>query len=154
MIRHPTKPIAGMSDAEWERAFPDEESCVEWLVNARWPQEVRCPACGSDMVFPASLQEYRWRCFGCKPDLGHAFDYRSGLVFQNSAAPLRIWLKALHQELRGRGPTFNYTEAACRSALRKAMRGNDFNRILAEPARVPVSAPETEPESIKPKMKI
>ena len=73
VARRPLKSIAQMSDAEWARAFPNEEACIEWLVTCRWPQEVCCPRCGSSMVFPTSLKEYRWRCFGCVPDLGYHF---------------------------------------------------------------------------------
>src|SRR5579862_4651942 len=102
MFRQGMKSIAEMNDAEWERAFPDEESCIEWLVNSRWPRDIHCPYCGSDLVFPASLHEYRWRCFGCAPDLGKSFDYLSGTIFQDTLLPLRAWLKALHSELAGK----------------------------------------------------
>jgi hypothetical protein len=97
------KSIAEMTEAELERAFPDEESCIEWLVMSRWPDEKHCPRCGSDMVFPASLHEYRWRCCGCVPDLGYPFDYLTGTNFQDGGFSLCLWLKSLHRELTGKG---------------------------------------------------
>jgi hypothetical protein len=136
-MRHPLKPIAEMTDAEWERAFPDEETCIEWLVDSRWPQDVCCPRCGSDIVFPTSLQKYRWRCFGCAPDLGYPFDSCSGTIFQNSSFPLRVWLKALHHELTGNGPSYNAGEQNMRAHIRNALRANDFRRIVGEPSPVP-----------------
>jgi hypothetical protein len=136
-MRHPFKPIAEMSDAEWARTFPDEETCIEWLVDSRWPQDVCCPNCGSDMVFPASLREYRWRCFGCAPDLGRSFDYRTGTIFQDSALPLRIWLKALHHELGGRGPGYGASEQKMRRQIRDVLRTADFRRMVGEPSPVP-----------------
>lgn len=138
MIRHALKSIVQMSEAEWERAFPDEESCIEWLVAGRWPDEKRCPRCSSDLVFPASLYEYRWRCFGCAPDLGHAFDYRSGTIFEDSPHPLRLWFKALHRELTGRSESPDACEQAMRSSLHEAMGEPAFRGMVAEPGLVPL----------------
>ncbi len=133
MIAHPLKSIARMSDTEWDRAFPGEETCIEWLVDARWPQDVCCPRCGSDMVFPASLREYRWRCFGCAPDLGHPFDHRTGTIFQDSLFSLRIWLKALHHELTGKGPSYDVGE----QRMRRHLRAHDFRHMVGEPGPAP-----------------
>lgn len=137
MMRAPLTPLAEMSDAEWHRAFPDEETCIEWLVDSRWPQDVCCPRCGSDMVFPASLQEYRWRCFGCAPDLGYSFDYLTGTVFQDSALPLRVWLQVLHHELTGRGHGYTLAEQTMRRQIREALRTADFRRLVGEPSQAP-----------------
>jgi hypothetical protein len=144
VTRYPLKSIAEMSDAEWERAFPDEETCIEWLVNSRWPDEMRCPRCDSDLVFPASLHEYRWRCFGCVPDLGHFFDYLSGTIFQDSPLPLRVWLKALHCELTGKGPSYDASEQKMRRSIRKAMREPGFRGMVGEPGPVPARIEEPE----------
>jgi Transposase zinc-ribbon domain len=137
LMRRALKSIAEMSDAEWERAFPNEETCIEWLAVSRWPQRVCCPRCGSSLVFPASLQEYRWRCFSCVPDLGHPFDVRSGTIFEDSTFPLRLWLKALHQELIGRGPGSDAREENLRGSIRDALRANEFRRMVWEPSLVP-----------------
>jgi len=142
MMHAPLTPLAEMSDAQWDRAFPDEETCIEWLVDSRWPQDVCCPRCGSDMVFPASLQEYRWRCFGCAPDLGHPFDYLTGTIFQDRTLPLRIWLKALHHELTGRGPGYNAIEQKMRRHIRDALRTADFRRMVGESGPMPVHGRE------------
>jgi len=42
--RRPLKSIAEMSEAEWALAFPNEDTCIEWLVYSRWPQDKRCAA--------------------------------------------------------------------------------------------------------------
>jgi hypothetical protein len=154
MIPRRLKPIAEMSDAEWERAFPDEESCIEWLVNSRWPDEKRCPHCGSDLVFPASLREYRWRCFGCAPDLGNSFDYLSGTIFQDTLLPLRVWLKALHSELTGKRESQDAGELKMRRRIRDAMRDATFRSMVDQPSPLPAFArelddPETHPDEVR-----
>lgn len=135
-MRQPMKSLAAMSEDEWERVFPDEESCIEWLVTSRWHGNKYCPRCGSDLVFPASLREYRWRCFGCVPDLGHCFDYLTGTIFEGRGVPLRVWLKALHHELIGRAHEYAAGERKLRRLIRKAMRAAEFRRMISEQALV------------------
>jgi Transposase zinc-ribbon domain len=137
MNHYPKKSIAEMSDAEWEHAFPDEETCIEWLVNSRWPDELRCPRCGSDLVFPTSLHKFRWRCFCCSPDLGHSFDYLSGTIFHDSRRPLHAWLKAVHCELTGRGPSYDPSSQKMRRCIREAMREPGFRGMVGELGSVP-----------------
>src|SRR4051794_41255788 len=31
---------------EFEAQFPDEAACARWLLEKRWPDGFRCPACG------------------------------------------------------------------------------------------------------------
>ncbi len=32
----------------FQRRFPDDRACAEYLVTVRWPEGFRCPACGHD----------------------------------------------------------------------------------------------------------
>lgn len=52
MIQYPLKSIAEMSEAKWERAFPDEEICIELLMMSRWPDEKHCPRSVPTWFFP------------------------------------------------------------------------------------------------------
>src|SRR6185369_11222822 len=33
---------------EFEARFPDDAACARWLMERRWPDGFRCPACGYD----------------------------------------------------------------------------------------------------------
>src|SRR4051812_15358047 len=33
---------------EFEAKFPDDAACARWLLEKRWPDGFRCPACGHD----------------------------------------------------------------------------------------------------------
>ena len=33
---------------EFEAKFPDDAACARWLLEKRWPEGFRCPACGHD----------------------------------------------------------------------------------------------------------
>jgi len=55
---------------EFERRFPDEAACAEWLLEHRWGGGFACPGCGHDRfwrlaqafsaLYPASTDEKRW----------------------------------------------------------------------------------------------
>ena len=72
--------------------FSDEERCIAYLVQQRWPQGVTCPACGSDKVHYLAKQR-RWKC-----KTKHAkqqFSVKVGTVMEDSPIPLTKWLPAM-----------------------------------------------------------
>ncbi len=93
---HEPKVVKQMSLAEFDRMFPDEASCKEYLVQQRWPNGVRCPRCGNDKVYPAGAKRpYHWACHKCgKP--AYRFSLYVGTIFENTNYPLRTWFKVLH----------------------------------------------------------
>ena len=50
--------IIQMTVAEFEKTFPDETACDNYLVAHRWPDGVRCPRCGSDHVYKLTAMEF------------------------------------------------------------------------------------------------
>jgi hypothetical protein len=60
--------------AEFYRRFPDDEACLRYLVETRWPDGFRCPACGSDNARLLGARRV-WQCRGLPPaDLGDRGD--------------------------------------------------------------------------------
>lgn len=70
--------------------FPDDQSCIDFLMQQRWPTGVCCLYCGSVGVY--SLK--RRQAFECK-DCGKQFSVRTGMPFERTKLPLRKWIKAL-----------------------------------------------------------
>ena len=72
--------------------FSDEERCIAYLVQQRWPQGVTCPTCGSNKVHYLAKQR-RWKC-----KTKHArqqFSVKVGTVMEDSPIPLTKWLPAM-----------------------------------------------------------
>ncbi|MCE2485585.1 MAG: IS1595 family transposase [Desulfurellaceae bacterium] len=72
--------------------FADEERCIAYLVQQRWPQGVTCPTCGSDKVHYLANQR-RWKC-----KTKHArqqFSVKVGTVMEDSPIPLTQWLPVM-----------------------------------------------------------
>ena len=70
------------------RAFPDEQSCIDYLETQRWPNGVISP-------FDPSSKVYRCKDkFRCRKT-GKNFSVRTGTIFQDSKLPLQKWFIAL-----------------------------------------------------------
>ncbi len=72
--------------------FLDEDNCIDYLVQMRWPDGVTCPTCGSDQVHYLAKQR-RWQC-----KAKHArrqFSIKVGTVMEDSPIPLSKWLPAM-----------------------------------------------------------
>lgn len=71
------------------RYFRDEEVCKDFVTAMRWPEGVRCVACGSDRLGYVKTRSL-WRCKDCRK----MFSVRVGTIFEDSHIPLSKWLPA------------------------------------------------------------
>ena len=75
----------------------DDAKCYALVRQQRWPDGVRCPACGSAMVIrhghdDTQEQRQRYRCRGCRA----RFDDLTGTVLAGHHQPLRVWVLCLY----------------------------------------------------------
>ncbi len=66
----------------------DDAKCYEGVRDLRWPNGVRCPACGSERVNKRGLHDHqahrqRYECQAC----GRQFDDLSGTIFEGHRQP-------------------------------------------------------------------
>ena len=78
-------------------ALIDDAKCFALVRQQRWPEGVRCPACGSDSVVRDGFDEIqahrqRYRCKAC---VGR-FDDLTGTVLAGHHQPLRVWVLCLY----------------------------------------------------------
>lgn len=69
--------------------FPDEESCLEYLINIRWPEGYQCIRC-TDKNF-LKIGKGLYRCKSCK----YEGSVIAGTLFQDTHKPLRFWFQAI-----------------------------------------------------------
>ena len=76
---------------EFNQWFPDEESCMKFLIQSRWPDGFVCPRCG--------FTEHFWKgargLLQCK-QCGYQASPTSGTVMHRSRQPLRLWFQAAY----------------------------------------------------------
>lgn len=75
------------------QTFKTEDEALDYLVQARWPNGVRCLACDHDKVYAISTKGKTGkpcRLFECAK-CGHHFSATTGTLFHDSHLPLTKW---------------------------------------------------------------
>jgi transposase-like protein len=73
--------------------YSDKDVCQRLLAEARWPDGVKCPYCGSDDVSYLPNQR-RWRCRKGAHDR-RQFSVKIGTIFEDSPLGLDKWFTAV-----------------------------------------------------------
>ena len=78
---------------EFQRLFPDETACAEYLERARWSDGFICPHCGvADEPRYISTRPGVLRCRHCRRDTS----LTSGTVMARTHTPLSVWFWAAY----------------------------------------------------------
>ncbi len=81
---------------EFDRQFPDETACKNFLMEMRWPDGVRCPRCKSaERIYALKVRPFHWVCCnkGCGERRGYRFSVITQTIFENTKIPLKLWFK-------------------------------------------------------------
>jgi transposase len=77
---------------DFERDFPDERACMEWLVEHFFPYGIHCLKCGE--VRPHHLLKSRPKVASCDY-CGSQTHPTAGTIFHKSSTSLRTWFHAI-----------------------------------------------------------
>lgn len=88
--------IHQLSVPQFEKQFPHDDACKEYLKGNRWPEGVKCPRCGNDNVHEHTGKSFHWNCYTCTPNGGYRFSVLVGSIFENTNKPLRDWFRVMH----------------------------------------------------------
>src|SRR5919107_1258247 len=75
---------------DFERRFPDEAACSEWLLERRWGRGFVCPACGHGRSWRLARQVLTLQCRACRRETS----VTAGTVMHRSHLSLRVWFTA------------------------------------------------------------
>jgi transposase-like protein len=78
--------------AEFQKSFPDEESCAAFLFGQRWPDGLVCPGCGKRRVVGLKSRPRLHECLDC----GRQTSVTAGTAMHRSKLPLTTWFWAAH----------------------------------------------------------
>jgi transposase-like protein len=85
-----------LSASGFDKLFPNEEACDNYLIANRWPKGVHCPRCGSTKVYPLATMKFKWECPDCREGGAYRFSHLVGTIFENTKIDLRDWFKVIH----------------------------------------------------------
>ena len=71
----------------FERRFPDEAACAEWLLEHRWGSGFACPGCGHDRFWRLGRKVLTLQCRACRRETS----VTAGTVMHRSHLPLKVW---------------------------------------------------------------
>ena len=77
---------------EFEREFPDDAACLDWLLHHRYPDGVFCPKCDRATKHHREKARPSYSCQFC----GHRVHPMVGTVFEDSATSLKLWFYATY----------------------------------------------------------
>jgi transposase-like protein len=76
----------------FDRRFPNDDACKQYLVDVRWPDGVRCARCNNEKVYAVKAKPFTWVCKKCGKT-PYRFSVLVGTIFKDTKMPLRAWFK-------------------------------------------------------------
>ena len=88
----------------FDKQFPTEESCKQFLAEMRWPNGPQCPRCGNKNVYALKARPFNWLCKAtdCGSKNGYRFSILTHTIFENTKKPLKLWFKVGYLMLVGK----------------------------------------------------
>ena len=74
-----------------ERDFPDDDACLEWLRNTRWPDGINCIKCQRVTKHYKVSGRSSYACEFC----GNHIYPMAGTILEHSTTSLRLWFHAM-----------------------------------------------------------
>jgi len=79
--------------------FPDDASCLNWLMNTRFPDGVVCPDCQKKTKRNFITSRKSYSCQKC----GHQLYPTAGTIFHKSSTPLTLWFYVIYLMAKTQG---------------------------------------------------
>jgi transposase len=77
--------------ADLNRDFPNDDACLEWLKNLRWPNGITCKKCGQVRKHHRVAKRLCYACDSC----GTQVYPQAGTILQDTRTPLVYWFRAI-----------------------------------------------------------
>ncbi|MFN2432737.1 MAG: IS1595 family transposase [Gemmatimonadota bacterium] len=119
------------------RHFSDPDTCLDFMVELRWPDGVTCPTCGSREVRFLSTRRL-WECKSRHPR--RQFSAKVGTIFEDSPIGLDKWLAAIWMIANAKNGVSSYETSRALGVTQKtawfmlhrirlAMQSADFRKM-------------------------
>ncbi|MFC1912846.1 IS1595 family transposase [Chloroflexota bacterium] len=78
---------------DFDKEFPNDDACLEWIMKHRWPKGIHCVKCGKVRKHHRVKSRPCYECDYC----GNQVYPTANTIFHKSATPLRIWFEAIYR---------------------------------------------------------
>ena len=122
---------------EFQRRFPDDAACRDYLFACRWPDGFRCPACNSEHAYELP-RRLLWECRNCQ----HQVSITAGTVLHKTRTPIHLWFWAAYLTSTGT-PGISALQLRRQLGLKRYetawMMLHKLRRAMVAPARSPLT---------------
>jgi transposase-like protein len=78
---------------DFNKMFPDTDTCVEWLKNHLYPDGIFCPVCNKITYHHRIHNHPVYACDDCR----HQISPLANTIFEHSSTPLKTWFEAIYE---------------------------------------------------------
>ncbi|MDD5704259.1 MAG: IS1595 family transposase [Dehalococcoidales bacterium] len=82
-IKYPVK--------RFDKMFPDNDTCLEWLLNKQYTNGIECPKCKRVTKHHKLAKQPAYECDYC----AHKVSPLAKTIFRKSSTPLKVWFEAM-----------------------------------------------------------
>ena len=84
---------AKFTKRDFDKMFPDNDACLEWIKNQQYPNGIECPVCKKVTKHHKVAKRPVYECDYC----GHQISPLATTIFCKSPTPLRVWFGAIYE---------------------------------------------------------
>jgi transposase len=92
-------PMTKFTLKDFQKAFPNDDVCLDYIRNYRYPERIDCPKCGKNSLFHHDNGKKSYSCDHC----GYNLSPTAGTIFHKSPTPLTIWFYVIYLMAQTRG---------------------------------------------------
>lgn len=86
-------PMQKFTLMNFQKAFPSDDACLEYIRFKRYPERIDCPSCGKNALFHKIRGRKSYACDFC----GYQIAPAAGTIFEKSSTPLSTWFYVIYQ---------------------------------------------------------
>jgi len=81
------------TNKDFNKRFPDNDACFEWLVNHLYPDGIECPVCKKVTKFAKLHKRPVYACDICRYQVSPL----ANTIFHKSPTPLKVWFESIFE---------------------------------------------------------
>ena len=91
-------PMTKLTLKDFQKMFPDDDTCLDYIRNLKFPDRIDCPQCGKNSLFHRTSRK-TYACDHC----GFPISPAANTIFHKSSTPLTIWFYVIYLMAQTRG---------------------------------------------------
>lgn len=99
MANNKKSPMQKFTLKDFQKVFPNDDACLEYIRFKRYPERITCPSCGNKALFHKIKERKSYACDYC----GYQIAPAAGTIFEKSSTALTTWFYVIYTMAQTRG---------------------------------------------------